>query len=91
MLQFLFDTDELTFRQQQIHYPAAANMLAGLAAVVKDVRIGAAGVFERVAEDGHPVEGPAVVDGLCQRDDGGRLPGGIDGDGAEGVAEDVAE
>ena len=32
-------------------------MLAGLAAMVQDVGVGAAGVFEGVGEDGEAVEG----------------------------------
>jgi hypothetical protein len=62
-----------------------------VAAVGEDVRVVAAGVFEGIGQDRHAVEGTVVVDAASERDDGGREPGGIDGDGPEGIAEDVAE
>ena len=38
-------------------------MLARLATVVEDVRVGAAGVFESVGQDGQAVESSLIVDG----------------------------
>ena len=54
----------LIFSQDQIDDPAATDMLAGLLAMIEDVGIGAAGVFESVGEDGKKVEGAVGVDGL---------------------------
>src|SRR4051794_16460753 len=48
--------------QQEVHDPAAPHMLAGLSAVAEDVRVGAAGVFEGVRENGQVLEGAVVVD-----------------------------
>ena len=58
-----------------------------LAAVVQDVGIVAAGVFEGVGEDGQTVEGAFIVDRLREGRHGGGEPGGIDGHGTERVAE----
>jgi hypothetical protein len=41
-------------------------MLPRLAAVLQDVGVGAAGVFQGVGEDGQAVEGPFIVDGLSK-------------------------
>ena len=66
-------------------------MLPRLAAVIQDVGVVAAGVFEGVGEDGQAVEGPFVIDGGGKGNDGGSEPDGIDGYGAERVAEDAAQ
>jgi hypothetical protein len=47
-------------------------MLTRLPAMVQDVGVVAAGVFEGVGEDGHSVKGAVVVDGLGQ---GGSVSG----------------
>src|SRR5262249_43800714 len=77
--------------QHQVHRPAPSDMLAGLAAVVQDVGVIAGGVFEGVGEDGKTVEGAVIVDGLGQCGDVRRSPGRIDGDGTEGVAEELTK
>lgn len=74
-------------------------MRTGATTVRQDVAIGAAGVFEGVGEDSKATQiematrqFPFIVDRLGQLGDGGVVPGepgGVDGDGAEGVAEDV--
>jgi hypothetical protein len=65
-------------------------MLPRLAAVIQDVGIVAARVFEGIGEDGQAVEGAFVIDGGGERNDGGGEPGKIDSYGAEGVADYVA-
>src|SRR5262249_31103142 len=81
----------LTLAEQQIHHPAATDMLARRAAMVQDIAIVAPGIFECIAENRHASEGTVVVDGLGQGDDVGGAPGGINSDRAEGIAEDIAE
>jgi len=66
-------------------------MLTGLAAVVEDIGIGAASVFEGVGEDGEAVEGAVSVDGIGEALDGRRFPSQVEGDRSEGVADDVTE
>src|SRR5262249_8102343 len=79
------------FAQDQIDDPAAADVLGPLAAVLEDVGTVAAGVFEGVGEDRHPLEAAVVVDGLSESDSVGGAPGRIESDGTEGVAENVAK
>ncbi len=64
-------------------------MLPRPAAVVQDVFVVAAGVLKGVGEDGHVVEGTIGVDAIGEGEDGWREPGGGDGDGTEGVAENL--
>ncbi len=52
----------LLFVQQQIDDPAAADVLAGLAAVIQNAGVGAAGFFQRVGQDRQAFEGAVVVD-----------------------------
>src|SRR6516164_1451548 len=52
----------LFLAEQQVQHPAAADVRPGAAAVVEDGGVGAAGVFQRVGEDGHVLESPFVVD-----------------------------
>src|SRR5262245_30478637 len=90
----------LSLPEQQIDDPAAADVRARRAAMAQDVGAGGAGVRERVGEDGETavIEMAArqlafVVDRLGQLRDGAVVPGepgGGDGGGVEGVAEDVA-
>src|SRR5207248_894671 len=61
------------------------------AAVIENAGLFAAGVFAGVRENWQAVEGPLGVDAAGQCNDGGRAPRVIEGDGAERVAEDVAE
>src|SRR5262249_2400638 len=66
-------------------------MLAARATMLQDVGIVAAGLFQRVAENRHALEGPPVVDSLGEGDDVGGAPNRIDGHGTERVAENVTE
>src|SRR5262249_18322749 len=77
--------------QYQINDPAAADVLAGLPAMVEDVAVSAAGVFQRVGQDRHAVEGAFLVDRRGETGEIAGLPGGIDDHGAEGVAEDITD
>src|SRR5262249_10638555 len=81
--------------EQQVHHPTPPDVLGPLSAVGQDVRVRAAGAFEGVGQHRHPAEGPPVVDGRGETGDGAPVPGqpgGGDGrDGAERVAEEVAE
>src|SRR5262245_32137852 len=81
------EKDWLRFVEDQIDDPAAADVLGRLPAVLEDVGVVAAGVFERVGEDWHPLEGAVIVDGLSESDGVGGAPGRIERDGTEGVAE----
>lgn len=65
-------------------------MLSRLAAMVKNVGVRAPGLRQCGGQFGHPREIAVVVDGLGQAYDVGSEPGGVKGDGAERVAEDVA-
>ncbi len=47
--------------QKQIDDPAAADVFAGMEAVVEDVGVGATGFFQRVGEDRHVCEVAGVV------------------------------
>src|SRR4051812_43248989 len=66
-------------------------MLTRLTAVVEDVFVVATGVLKCIGEDRHPVKGTLLVDVFGKSDDGGSQPRRVDGDGAEGVAEDVSQ
>jgi len=66
-------------------------MLAAAPAVAQDVRIGAACIFEGICQNRQAVEGTFVVNGICKASDSAGTPGGIEEDGMEGVAEDIAE
>ena len=50
--------------QHPIHGPAAARVRPRPAAVVEDVGVVAAGVFEGIGEDGQVLEPPFVLEGL---------------------------
>src|SRR5262249_39638204 len=84
--------------QDQIDCPTPTDMRAGTAQVPEDVGVGPAGFFEAVGQNGEAGrvqvaagEVAVVVGGLWEGDDGWCLPGGGDGDGPEGVAEDFAD
>ena len=77
---------------------APADMRPGTAKVGEDVGVVAASVFESVGEDGEPLwveraggQEPLLVGGGREGRDGGRSPSRVEGDGAEGVADNVAE
>src|SRR5262249_38513544 len=76
----------LTVNESQ---PAPTHMGAWTAAVVKDIPARTPSLLKGVGQDRQLVEGPVVVDGLGEVEDGGRSPGRIEDDRAEGVAEDV--
>jgi hypothetical protein len=59
--------------------------------MVKDGGILAPGLFEGIGQDGHVLETPLLVQGPGQLHDGRRSPSRVDGDGAEGVAEEITE
>ena len=66
-------------------------MLARLSAVVQDVRVIAAGVFQGIGQDRQAVEVAVVVDSCCEGNDGGSAPGRIAGRGPEGTAENATK
>jgi len=66
-------------------------VLSVAATVIEHVGGLAAGDLQRVGQDRHPVEGAVVMNRECEDDGGGRESFRVEGDGAEGVAEDVAE
>jgi hypothetical protein len=76
---------------EQVHDPATADVFARLPAVVQDVGVVASGVLERIGQDRHPVECSLSVDAFSQSDGGFGTPRSFNGDGAEGIAEDVSE
>ena len=80
--------------EEEIDDPAAADVFAGFAAVAQDVGVVAADVLQRVRKDRQPVEGPLIVNALCDpanRTVVPREPSGVDADRAEGITEDAAE
>src|SRR6516164_6646230 len=82
----------LLLPEEQIDHPAAAHMLARLAAVGEDGVVVATGILQRIGEDGEVVEARLVVDCLGQLDDGCALPlppGLLDPSRAEWVTEQV--
>jgi hypothetical protein len=60
-------------------------MFPRLSAVIQDVLVGAAGIFEGVGQDRQAVEDAVVVDGLGKTGDRGREPGMVECDRAEGA------
>ncbi len=83
----------LLFSQNQIDHPAAADMRPRAPAVIENLAVGAAGVFQRVAKNWHDVIATIVVNRLRELRNGAVVPGrpfGGDGRGAERIAEDVA-
>jgi hypothetical protein len=84
------DTGTL-FAQEQIDKPASPNMDPGLTAMVEDIGVTAAGIFDRVAKDWESIERPVIIDALSQSDHGCCQPGGLEGDQRSGTADDVLE
>jgi hypothetical protein len=63
-----------------------------LTAVVQDVGIGAASVFQGIGKDWHVHEATVGVDALSELDNGAIVPNkpsGVEGDRVEGVPENV--
>jgi hypothetical protein len=79
------------FAKYRIDHPAASNVRARPATVVVNGHFLTPGILEGVGEDGHRGEVAGVVHALSEQSGGGGAPGGLEGNGAEGVAEDVAE
>src|SRR5690349_5601475 len=77
--------------QQAIHHPAAARVLATRPAMRQNIGVVAAGLLQRVGEDGQAAEGTVLVDAPGGAVDGRGAPGRVEGDGAEEVAEEAAE
>src|SRR5262249_6341113 len=80
--------------QYQINHPAAPDMFPRLPAVVQDVPVGIAGLFQGIGQDGQMVKGPVFIDGLGHPGQGPILPGqpaGIKGHRPEGVTDNVPE
>src|SRR5262249_14442564 len=77
--------------QHQVHNPAAADVWAGGAAVRQDILVVAAGVLEGIGKDRQGGEVPLIVNPPGEGGDFGGPPGRIGGNGAERVAEDVAD
>src|SRR6266496_3925822 len=62
--------------------------------MTENLRVGAASFLQSIGQDGELVEGSVIVDALRQFRNRAALPGepgGVDGDGAEGVAADLTE
>jgi hypothetical protein len=59
--------------------------------VVQDVRVVATGILKSIGQNRHRREIARIVHLLGEGEDGGGEPGGIEADGAEGVAEDVTQ
>jgi hypothetical protein len=80
--------------EQQVENPATANVFGVFSAMVQNVGIVAAGVFEGVGKDGHTIKGTLIVDVLCDAANRAVVPGEpveLHGDGTEWVPEDVTE
>ena len=84
--------------EKEIDRPTAPDVRPRSPEVAQDVGVVAAGFFQGVGEDGEAGaiefarrQGTLVVAGLGEGDHGWSEPGWIDGDGSEGVAENVME
>jgi hypothetical protein len=83
-----------TLAQQEIDDPAAAHMLAGLAAVIQDVSVEAARFFQGVGQDRKTIERSLLVNALGETDGNPAGPSPdrrSDGDRMKWVAKDVAQ
>jgi hypothetical protein len=91
----------LLLGEDEVHHPAAAHMRPRRTQMFDNVNARAARFLQRVGQNGEPRaiqlaawQGAVIVGGLRDLHDGAvvpRAPGGIDGDGAEWVAEDVSQ
>src|SRR5262249_18697654 len=73
--------------QHQIHRPAAPNAWPARSALPQDISLRAARLLKRIGQDRHAIEGAVFVDALSEGGDVRCSPGGVDREGAEGVAE----
>src|SRR5689334_17040352 len=88
----------LLLREKEVNRPAAAYVRPWAAEVIEDGLLGAPGLLECVGKYGEPSgvemagrQFPLRVGRLGQRVDRGGQPDGVDGDGAEGVAEHIPQ
>ena len=75
--------------RQNVDNPASPDVWTRSSAVVENIGVFAPGILESVGEDRKAVEGSIGVDAFGEGKDGRGEPGWVEGDGAEGVAEDV--
>src|SRR5208337_5376877 len=80
-----FSHERSLLPEQQIERPATTNMDTRLAAVVQYVLGTATGVLQGMGKDGHSVELAFLVNRAGKLLHGWGEPGGVAGDGAEGV------
>ena len=88
----------LLFREYEVETPAPLNVRASTTQMLKELRSIAPGLFQRVSQDSKPsgIEIAARhesldVGSLREQQNRGGTPSGINGSGAEGVADDVAQ
>src|SRR5262249_678942 len=93
-----FDPHWSLLAQEEVQHPAAADMWPRPAAVVQDVSAITPRLFQGIAKDGKPHRiqcpprrRPIVIASFGNRNNGRRLPSGVDSDGTEGIAEDVSQ
>jgi hypothetical protein len=77
---------------------APSDMFPAVAEMAEDVGIAAPGLFQGIGQDRQPLviekaggHQTIIVNGLGQAGDGRSSPRWVEGDGAEGVAEDTPE
>ncbi len=66
-------------------------MFAGLSEMCQDFFVVATDILKGISKNGHPVKGSLFVDASGEREAGECKPGGVEGDRAEGIAEDVVK
>src|SRR5262245_33122415 len=76
----------LLLAEQQVNRPAAADMLARLAAVIEEVTVLAACLFQSIGKDWQALESPLLVDALSKSAHSGSDPGRINSQRTERVA-----
>jgi hypothetical protein len=76
---------------KEIDDPAAADVRTGSAAVLQDGGVGAAGVFQGVGEEREMIEVTILIDGLRELLHGRGRASWVEGQEAEGVAEEATE
>jgi hypothetical protein len=64
-------------------------MFARLTAMKKDIRIFATRFLQSIRKNGHSVKRFVCVDAISKRNDSGSEPSGVNGNRAEGVADNV--
>lgn len=61
------------------------------AAMLEDCLVRTPGILQRISQDGHRGEVTRVVHLLRESEDSGGTTGGVEDDGVEGIAKDVAD